>query len=76
MKTKILWLLLLLAAMFCGCKSSGHACSYKLCPFKGQQSFENGCGNCLNGSECWLLDSGHFVFPSLNYDQLESKIFQ
>jgi hypothetical protein len=52
-----------------------HTCSYSLCPFKNQAFFFAGCGNCDEGSDCYILDSLHFAMPDKDYDELDSLLF-
>lgn len=49
-----------------------HACIYEYCPYKGDIEFTHGCGSCLKGSSCYILDSLHFRHPSWDYDRLDS----
>lgn len=53
-----------------------HTCEFSKCPFKGQMKFENGCGYCEEGSDCWLLDKIHFAHPSWSYDQCDDYLFK
>lgn len=53
---------------------SGHYCTYKHCPFKGQNTFTQGCGECPPYSDCWKLDSIHFKYPALSYDGCDSLL--
>jgi hypothetical protein len=52
-----------------------HQCLYPHCPFKGGSShFNQGCNNCLKGSDCWKLDSLHISYPNAEYDELDSML--
>lgn len=52
-----------------------HHCSYRLCPFNNDTSFTHGCGLCDPGSDCYALDSLHFVYPDKDYEYLDSILF-
>lgn len=52
-----------------------HHCSYRFCPFKGDTVFTHGCGYCDPGSDCYALDSLHFVYPDKDYDCIDSLLF-
>lgn len=54
---------------------SGHECNYKLCPFKGQETFDGSACGCPIGSDCWCLDQIHFKYPTWDYDQCEAFLF-
>lgn len=55
--------------------TTAHTCIYKLCPYKGDLTFNHGCGACEPGTDCYLLDSLHFVYPDKDYDYLDSLLF-
>lgn len=50
--------------------SKEHACEYDLCPSKGHNHYVP----CSDGRECNTIDSLHFVYPVLTYEQLELMI--
>lgn len=76
MRNKLLWLLIVIAAMFCGCRkeSNGHVCSYNLCLFKGQLTFV-GHSDCVVGSDCFYADKCHFEHPNWDYDMIDEYLF-
>jgi len=51
-----------------------HKCSYKKCPFKGEIKFSGQHEDCTKGSDCYSLDSLHFIYPNENYDYLDSLL--
>lgn len=75
MKLPAILILVVITLASCSKVNTGHACRWKTCPFKGDVVFTSGCGYCEQGTDCWILDSLHFVSPSLEYDQLEYKLF-
>lgn len=76
MRNKIIWLILVIAAMFAGCRKgvTPHSCGFNLCPFKGQIAFV-GHSDCEVGSDCEAIDAVHFKLPSLTYDECETYLF-
>jgi len=52
-----------------------HKCSYKYCPFKGEIKLSGQDPNCTPGTDCYSLDSVHFLYPNENYDYLDSLLF-
>jgi hypothetical protein len=62
-----------MGVVFTSCNKA-HVCGYTLCSMKGQTSFK-GCGACERGSDCWVLDSAHFIHPSWTYDECETWVF-
>jgi len=52
-----------------------HKCSYRHCPFKGEIKFSGQDPNCTPGTDCYSLDSLHFIYPNENYDYIDSLLF-
>lgn len=47
-----------------------HMCPFRHCPMRTQVRF-HGCGSCIWGSDCWMLDWIHWEHPTWSYDQCE-----
>lgn len=61
-------------------KQPGHTCRWDKCPYKGvnQADFKDAImwyTNAAPGSDAFAADSLHFVNPSLDYDQIDSTLF-
>lgn len=56
-------------------QNKSHTCIYEYCPYKGDKTFTHGCGSCLPGTDCYRLDSVHFVYPTWDYDKCDSLLF-
>lgn len=52
-----------------------HKCAYKHCPYKGLTVFSADICECEVGSDCYYLDSLHFVYPDNDYDTNDSLLF-
>lgn len=78
MKKLLLVTIVLFALISCSkndSKQLGHTCNYPSCPFKTQTSWQQkGCGACEKASDCYTLDSLHFIYPTKSYEQLDSML--
>lgn len=80
-----IWYLILFALVAIGCmsctKSQAHDCPFDLCPYKGYESFpgvidsgHTDIDHTQDGTENYLLNELHFLYPYASYDDLESLI--
>ena len=59
-----------------------HECKWKHCPYKGittdkwKQSVINYIGEGSEGTDGYFIDMLHLEFPTDEYDELETKLFQ
>lgn len=60
----------------CSKEVGGHACPWPHCPYKGITIAQYpSVAECQPGSDCYILDSLHFVYPNKEYDYLDSLVF-
>lgn len=61
-------------------KEPGHTCRWDKCPYKGVAASNSKDAimwytNAASGSDAFKVDSLHMVNPSLDYDQIDSTLF-
>lgn len=49
-----------------------HECAFTNCPMYGLTEFKT---DCYPGTDCYLIDSLHWVNPELSYNDLEDSLF-
>jgi len=79
-KENIHLLLIIIAALLmccAGCKNPGHACRWKLCPYKGVTDAPEAVAaytQCEPGTDGYEIDILHIEYPDLDADQLDSLL--
>lgn len=76
--TKLFIFLLGLCWVFSSCNkpSIEHSCKWSLCPYKGITLSEYSIyAEYEPGSDAYKIDSLHLIYPSFDYDQLDSILF-
>ena len=53
-----------------------HDCRFRTCPMIGQIVFKGCYPECIEGSDCYILDRIHWEYPNASYDECEDMLFK